>query len=261
MIDLHCHILPGIDDGAAALEDSLALAEAFVREGIETVAATPHLSPDYPTPPETIPRAVAEVREAIDRAGIPLAVVGGAEIAFPSLPGLATEALRGLTLGGADTLLLESPYGAGGALLEEAVFDLQVRGFRVLLAHPERSPPFQERPERLAALVEHGALCSVNAGSMRGRFGERVRRTAIELFSKGLVHDVASDAHDVRTRAPGLLSGFEALERELPGLTDQAPWYTREVPAALLEGVALPPRPEAIPRRRSRLRLLRRQRR
>lgn len=258
MIDLHSHILPGLDDGAAGLEDSLALAEAYVREGIETVAATPHLSPDYPTPPEAICRAVAELRAALERAGIPLAVVGGAEIAFPSLPGLATEALRGLTLGGADTLLLESPYGAGEALLEEAVFDLQVRGFRVLLAHPERSPSFQERPERLAALVERGTLCSVNAGSMRGRFGKRVRRTAVELFRRGLVHDVASDAHDVRTRPPGLRSGFEALERELPGLRRQAAWYTREVPAALLEGVALPPRPQATVQRRSPLRLLRR---
>jgi protein-tyrosine phosphatase len=256
VIDLHCHILPGLDDGAAGLDDSLALAEACVREGIETVAATPHLSPDYPTAPEAVAAGVAEVRAALGRAGIPLALVGGAEISFSSLAALDTEALRRLTLGGADTLLLESPYGAGGPYLEEAVFDLQVRGFRVLLAHPERSPPFQEHPERVAALVDRGALCCVNAGSMRGRFGKRALRTTIELFRRGVVHNVASDAHDLRTRPPGLRSGLAALERELPGLRRQAAWYTRDVPAALLEGGPLPTRPQAQVGRRSRWRLL-----
>jgi protein-tyrosine phosphatase len=243
VIDLHCHLLPGVDDGPASMEESIALAERLVAEGVETVVATPHVSPDYPTTAAAIDAGVADVRAGLAAAGVPLSVEPGAEISFAMLSGLSREELSRLTLGRGDALLLESPYNAAAPFLEEAVFDVQVMGFRTVLAHPERSPVFQGQPGRVATLVERGALCCVNGGSMSGRFGERVLTTAVDLFRRGLVHAVASDAHDLRGRPPTLRAAFAGLEGDLPGIGRQVGWYTGEVPAALLAGEPLPARP------------------
>ena len=261
MIDLHCHLLPGLDDGPANMEESLALAERLVAEGVETVVATPHVSPDYRTSAAAMAAAVADVRAALAAAGLPLRVAPGAEISFSILAELSREELHRLTLGGGDSLLLESPYNAAAPFLEEAVFDVQVLGFRAVLAHPERSPVFQEQPARIATLVERGALCCVNAGSVRGRFGTRVRATGLELFRRGLVHALASDAHDLRGRPPALRGAFSDLEADLPGIHGQEGWFTRQAPAAVLSGDPLPARPAPVAGRRSRRRLLPRLRR
>jgi protein-tyrosine phosphatase len=156
-------------------------------------------------------------------------------------------------------MLVETPYTHATSILEETLFDLQVRGFRPVLAHPERGPSFQQEPDRLAGIVERGVLCSVTASSMMGTFGGTVRRFTADLFSKGLVHNVASDAHDAVRRSIDLLGGFDALDREVPGLAQQASWFTVVATEAILKGGAVPALPElsAQPRRGWR-RLLRR---
>jgi protein-tyrosine phosphatase len=112
-------------------------------------------------------------------------------------------------------------------------------------------------PDRLEAMVERGVLCSVTAASMAGRFGRTVQRFTQVLFERGLVHDVASDAHDIRKRAPGLTAGFRLLDRELPGVLAQAEWFTTIAPTAILAGERLPARPLLEAPRRG-LRALRR---
>jgi len=114
-----------------------------------------------------------------------------------------------------------------------------------VLAHPERSPLFQQEPERLARLVDAGLLCSLTAGSISGTFGSPVRRFSIELLREGLVHDLSSDAHDQRARPPGIGAALATAEDELPGISAQSEWLTELVPAAILAGEALPPRPPA----------------
>jgi protein-tyrosine phosphatase len=106
-------------------------------------------------------------------------------------------------------------------------------------------------PDRLEKLVERGMLCSVTSASMAGRFGKTVQRFTRTLFERGLVHDVASDAHDIRRRAPGLTAGFRLLDRDVPGLLGQIEWFTEAAPAAILSGQALPEKPalESSPRR------------
>jgi protein-tyrosine phosphatase len=245
VIDLHSHILPGLDDGAGDLGESLAMARAAVRDGVETIAATPHVSFDYPVTPAQVSEGVSRLRDALAGAGIPLSVVRGAEIALSRLPELGDAELRELTLGGGPYLLVECPY-APAASLAELVFAVQVRGFRVLLAHPERSPNFQREPERLRSLVERGALCSVNAASLAGRFGRSVRAVAVRLFRDGLVHNVASDSHDAERRPPGTGGALRSAEAELPGISAQAQWLTREVPEAVLAGTDIPPRPAEL---------------
>lgn len=260
MIDLHSHILARLDDGPGSPQTSLAMAVAWVRDGVTTVAATPHVNLRYQVEAPTVAQSVRSLNTALAGEGIALSVLTGGEIALERLPRLDDEALRGFALGGADCLLVESPFDSNASYLEEAVFDLQLRGFRVLLAHPERSPLFQRDPDRLRSLVRNGALCSVTSGSMAGRFGGSVREFTVDLFEEGLVHNVASDAHDDDRRPPGLRDGFTALESDLPGLADRMPWFTEAVPAALVEGRPLRSSPPALARRHGRWRLLSRHR-
>lgn len=243
MIDLHSHILPDLDDGAGDMETSIVMARAAVRGGIQTMVATPHVNFDYAVDPEAIGAQVGALNVELARHELPLAVLPGAEVALSRLADLDDRTVRALCLGGGSCVLVESPYSRGVAFLEDLLFDLQLRGFQTLLAHPERCPIFQDQPDRLARLVERGVLCSVNTGSMAGRFGSTVRRFAIQLFRDELVHDVASDSHDEVRRPPDLRSGFEHVESELPGLSAQSEWFTQLAPAAILAGQPLPPRP------------------
>ncbi len=256
MIDLHSHILPGLDDGAPDIDVSLAMARAAVDAGIETMVATPHVNFEYPVDPHDIGPRVGALNIALARSEIALAVLPGAEVALPRLGEMDDEALRAVCLGGGPCVLVESPYVRGASFLEERLFDLQLRGLRPMLAHPERCPIFQDDPGRLARVVERGVLCSINIGSLTGRFGSVVRRFSVRLFRDGLVHNVASDCHDPVRRPPGLRAGFEKAEEELPGISDQADWYARAAPAAILAGEPLPPRPDSPSRRPSRLRRL-----
>jgi len=256
MIDLHSHILPGIDDGAPDLDASLALAGAAVADGTRRMVATPHVSGDYDYDLDDIGRRTGEVNAALARQELPLAVLPGAEIALARLSGLSDDDLRLLSLGGGGCVLVESPYSPSAPFLDEALFDLQIRGFTPVLGHPERSPVFQGDLERVRELVARGVLCSITAGSLAGRFGAKPRRVSLELLSEGLVHSVDSDAHDTRGRPPGLSAGFGAAEEELPGIGRQIDWYARDAPAAILAGEPLPQAPEPPPRPRSALRRL-----
>jgi protein-tyrosine phosphatase len=246
VIDLHSHILPGLDDGAEDIEVSLAMARFAVGAGVDTMAATPHVNFDHHVDPNTLMSRVSELSGALERADIGLAILPGAEISVPRAAELNTDDLASLSIGGGGTLLIESPYVKGVRSMEELFFDLQLRGFRVLLSHPERSPTFQDDPDYLRQIVARDVYCAVNTGSLAGAFGRRVRAFALDLVRGGLIHSIASDSHDTEQRPPGLLAGIQAAEQELPGLSDQADWYTRAAPAALVAGKQLPPRP-ALP--------------
>jgi protein-tyrosine phosphatase len=243
VIDLHSHILPGIDDGPATMEGSLDLARAAVEAGTRTILATPHINDDPSIEPARIAAGLAALRSALAAAEIPLEVLPGGEIAIWRLVDLSDDTLRALALGGGPYILVESPFSPVVGDFEPMVLDLQARGHRVLLAHPERCPSFQRDPSRLEGLVSAGALVQITAGSMSGGFGSTVRRFTSAILREGFAHVVASDAHDHVKRPPGLREGFASLDRDLPGLTEQAPWLTEAVPRAILDGTALPPRP------------------
>ena len=247
MIDLHSHILPGLDDGPPAMAGSLDLARAAVAAGTDTMLATPHVNDKADIEPARIAAVAEELRTALADAAIPLEVGTGGEIAIWRLVDLDDETLRRLALGGGPYLLVESPFSPVVGDFEPMVLDLQARGHRVLLAHPERCPAFQRDPARLERLVAAGPLVQITAGSMSGAFGSTVRRFTVAILREGLAHVVASDAHDHVKRPPGLRAGFPALERELPGIGAQAAWLTAAVPKAVLDGAPLPPRPD-LPR-------------
>ena len=246
MIDLHCHIIPGVDDGPASLEDTLALARAHVAAGVGRVTATPHVSWDMPTSGERMRAGVAEVNAALQVEGIALEVLHGGELAMTRVVDLPDEEIDAFRLGGGPYLLVESPLTPAATGFEHVLYQLQAKGHRIVLAHPERCPGFQREPDRLESLVHGGALTSITAGALVGRFGSTVERFAHRLVADGLVHNVASDAHDTRRRPPGI-----RREVEEAGYGELADWWCEEVPAAIIAGDEIPsgPPPPA-PRRK-----------
>jgi protein-tyrosine phosphatase len=249
VIDLHCHILPGLDDGPANVDFSVAMARAAVDAGVHVTVATPHVRSDHPTEPDAIADGVAELNQALTAAEVELSVLAGAEVSLGKAAKLDDATLAELCLGSGHSLLVECPYRSIDVDIEGILGDLQARGFAPVLAHPERCPIFQRDPTRLTRLVNGGALCSITAASLGGGFGVTVRRFALDLLYDGLVHNVASDAHDHLHRRPDIASGFESAEAEVPGIRGQASWFTVTAPVAIVTGRgSLPPRPDPPPR-------------
>jgi len=255
VIDLHFHCLPGVDDGPADVEAAVMLVRAAASEGVEAVVATPHVSWDWPNNAETIGRAVRELTAVLAARSVAVRIYPGAEVALTRAYEFSDLELRTLRLGAGPWVLIEPPHGRGVTAVESMLNGLQERGHRIVLAHVERSPAFQDDEELLGRLVARGMLASITAGSLTGRFGRVARRAAERFLADGLIHNVASDAHDCRGRPPGVLR-----ELSSQSLAAQAPWLTQEVPAAILSGSAIPPAPE-WPAARARRGLLRRYRR
>jgi protein-tyrosine phosphatase len=256
VIDLHCHILPGLDDGPANLDFSLAMARAAVEAGTQLIVATPHIRADFNVDPAEIEPRVDLFNDRLQRDRLPLRVLPGAEIGWASATDLDDVQLARLSLGSGRRVLLESPYGKKPVDIEGIISGLKGRGFQAVLAHPERCPLFQRDPERLRKIVAGGALCSITAGSMLGRFGQSVRTFTVEMLRDGLVHDVASDAHDHIHRPPALTEGFGNVKDDLPGIDRHVPWYTVTSPVAILAGNPVPAAPDLGSPPPSRLRRL-----
>jgi protein-tyrosine phosphatase len=254
MIDIHCHVLPGIDDGPETIEGSIALARAAADEGIATLVATPHVDARYGNDADTIPPLVDEVNARLKLEDIPVEVLPGAEIAITHLAELAPDQLERLGLGGSSWLLVEPPFSPVVHGLEGHLLELRRKGHRLVLAHPERCPAFRRDDQALRSLMDAGVLMSITAGSLTGRFGSEVRRFALALAREGMIHNITSDAHDDVKRRPGLADGIEQA-----GLNPLSEWLTSLVPAAILADEEIPPRPRVStrPRRRG-LGLLRR---
>jgi protein-tyrosine phosphatase len=238
VIDLHCHLLPAVDDGPRSLEEAVALARALVAAGVETVVATPHVSPAHPNTAKGIAAAHAQLQQSLKRLRVPLTVLPGAEVDLLHALTLPPGELEALRLGGSRALLVECPFTAVAPQFEQQLEQLQARGHRVVLAHPERSRLFLRDPALLPRLVRGGAVASLTAASLAGRFGGTPRRFARRAIEERLAHDVATDAHDTARRSPLLrdamcAAGFEwAAERLLC-----------DAPAAILADAPLPPLP------------------
>jgi protein-tyrosine phosphatase len=245
MIDLHSHILPGLDDGAATLDDAIGIAEAAVEDGIRVIAATPHVRGDYPTSAEQMEQSVDSLRQELRDAGVSLELLPGGEIALDHLPYLGEDELRRFGLAGSPKyLLLEAPYFGWPLELEDTLFQLGLRGFTTVLAHPERNGEVQASPERLVPLVERGTLVQLTAASLDGRLGPRPRKTGLRLLELGVAHLLASDAHAPTLRQIGMSAAAHAV-----GDDELARWLTEDVPAAIVAGDQIPLRPTRPPRR------------
>lgn len=247
MIDLHCHVLPGLDDGPATFEEAIDLARGARADGIRTIAATPHVDWSHPSIDSSrIQVATRALQARLDAAGVGVRVVQGGELAAGRARELDDAELRALSLGGAGWLLLECPLLATLApgFLQSAR-SLVMRGHRVVLAHPERCPIFLRSPDKLYALVAEGMLAQVTAGALNRRFGRTVRDLAVRLMDSGAVHVVASDGHG--GSRPARIGSELATAGIDPKL---AAWYAHDAPAAILAGREPPPRPAVRPHHR-----------
>jgi len=222
MIDTHLHILPGVDDGPQTLEESLALARALVQEGVSAAIATPHYNDEYRRrSADEIRGRVYDVQQALDRCGIPLRLFAGHEVLIK--PGLVEDIQAGrlATLNGGRYLLLELWNSTWIPETERVIFELRAFGIVPIIAHPERYRAIQQDPGRLGALVKQGVLTQLMAGSLLGMQGSTSRRTAETLLKKRLIHCIASDAHGLHKRPPGVSRGLQRAEQ----LLDQASVY------------------------------------
>lgn len=245
MIDIHSHILPGIDDGARSVNEACDMARDALTEGVTVMVATPHVKNEWPTTPERVESGVGELRAELADAAIELDVLPGAEISLERLGQLGADDLRRFSLGQTGIyVLVECPYSGSPLELVPAIKALRDSGVTTVVAHPERNPGVEERPARLESLVELGALVQVTAASVDGRLGRSAKVTAESLLDLGLVHVIASDAHGPHIRRSGLGTAAEAV-----GDPVLARYLTEESPAAILAGepVSAPP-----PRRRRR---------
>ena len=247
MIDLHSHILPGVDDGVGSLAEACALAIAARYAGVTAIAATPHVRLDYPTTPAEMEAGVAAVRGALAEASIRLDVLTGGEIDLGRLPSLAREDVERFTLAGTGRyLLLEFPDQGWPLSLELAIHGLKRDGITAVLAHPERNDAVQDRPARLEAAVEAGAVVQVTTGSLAGVLGRTAQATAKRLLKLGLVHLLASDVHHPDSRVLGAAAAAETIRDDA-----LVRYLTEESPYAIVVGDELPPLEP--PRRRRRL--------
>jgi protein-tyrosine phosphatase len=254
VIDLHVHVLPGVDDGPERVEDAVALVAAAAAAGTRRMAATSHVSDRYPNRSAELAAARMELEAALASAGVGVAIACGAEIALPQLAQLPEPELDALALGGGAYLLVESPLEPSVGDVEGPLLELLAAGRRIVLAHPERSPAFQRDPRLLGALSARGVYTSVTAAAFTGRFGKTVRRFAERMLAEGLVHNVASDGHDLRSRSPVMAEGLEAVTAAAGAA--HARWLTEVVPAAILDGRAVPAPPPRTAARRGLRRLI-----
>jgi len=209
MIDIHCHILPGMDsDGPRDQAEALEMGTIAAADGIRLIVATPHANADLPSR-ERIGKEVAELNAAFKAAGLPIEVVRGAEVGI----NLSVDILKNYTINDSGYVLLEFPHTHFPQTAREKVFMALVAGLRPIVAHAERNGSVLRNPSMLRELVAAGALVQVTAGSLTGAFGEEVMDCARYLLKKELVHFLASDAHSAGRRNPVISAGAEVAAK------------------------------------------------
>jgi protein-tyrosine phosphatase len=237
LIDLHCHILPGLDDGSSSAEESLAMAGLALQDGIHTIVATPHsLDGVYDVTLADITGGVASLQKLLSARGLDLLVCTGADVHL--CPGMAERIKKG-DVGTINNtgkyFLLELPPQTVPFGVKEEIFALRVQGITPIITHPERHPAILRDMNLLYDFIALGALSQITAMSLTGEFGEGVQRCAQELLKHRLVHVIASDAHSADSRPP-LLSRAVNEAAELTGSDSLATSLVKDIPAKILAG-------------------------
>jgi protein-tyrosine phosphatase len=251
MVDVHCHILPGLDDGPDGIEESLAMAESAIADGITHVVATPHCSNEYSFDYAHVQKARERLQVEIgDR--LTLATGCDFHINPENLEALRADAAR-FCINQHDYLLVEFNEISIPPSMDDTLHGLQLKGLRPIITHPERNAILRRQPERLARWVRLGCFVQVTAGSLTGTFGPRAQEDSLCWIAKGYVHFVASDAHNTKRRPLRLQPAYDAVRKQFGD--EKARALFLENPRAAFEGRDLPHIPEipdgkASPRRK-----------
>ena len=237
LIDLHCHLLPGIDDGSDNLAMSLAMARMASSDGITTIACTPHILPGvYNNTGPQIRAAVAELQQRISEAGIPITVVTGADVHIAPDLGIQLSQGRALTLNDSRYLLLEPPHHLLPPRLEDLVFGLQTAGYVPVITHPERLSWIEGGFDLIKRFVNNSVLMQITGGSLLGEFGRRPRYWAERMLDEGLCHLLATDAHKTDRRVPRLSEAYLLVAKRLG--EEEAANLVRGRPEGILKDVS-----------------------
>ncbi|MBT4814585.1 MAG: hypothetical protein HOJ57_13885 [Lentisphaerae bacterium] len=255
MIDLHCHLLPGLDDGPRTLVEALDMCVMAAADGTTVVAATPHqMDGLHNVCSDDISRGIDELQRHVDQRGIALQIVPGGEVHLACCPGWELALGGAMTLGNTGRYVLVEPSGAAlPPILRDALARIRGDGVTPIIGHPERNPVFRNCPEFLCSLVADGNLAQVTAGSLTGLFGGKTQGVALDWVERRLIHLVATDAHSPVWRMPILSEAKPALLSVLPA--DDVDEILDERPKRILAGEHIDiPRP--LERKRGWLRRL-----
>jgi protein-tyrosine phosphatase len=242
MVDVHCHILPGLDDGATDIQESLAMAQAAIEEGVTHIVGTPHSSSEY----RFNYARVRQLRDQLQRlVGNRLEFATGCDfhINLENLEALRVDAPR-FCINQRSYLLVEFSEFSIPPTMNHTLHEMQLMGLRPVITHPERNAILQGQPGRLAAWVQLGCFVQVTAGALTGAFGNKSRDDAMRWIGEGLVHIVASDAHNMSWRPLRLQPAYEVV-REKFG-EEKARALFVDNPLAVFEGRELPHVPEIV---------------
>jgi protein-tyrosine phosphatase len=234
MIDIHCHILPGLDDGARTMDEALSMARIAAADGIDTLVASSHITPGvYDNSPDRIIAAAEAFGAQLREESIPLRIIPGADVRMT--PELIQGNGRYLCIN-RDTpyFLFEFPHDLVPPGSERLVEALCGRGLVPVITHPERNMDFQRRPEKLEPFVKLGCLVQITAMSLTGNFGPRAQSVAERFMMEGLVHLIATDAHDAERRPPILSRALRRAEALVGVKAARAMVF--ETPAAIVKG-------------------------
>lgn len=239
MIDIHCHILPNIDDGAESLEDALEMARLAVYSGVTEMVATPHFrgDPDGLEQLKLIDQRYQEMVHALERWRVPLKLHKGAEIlCTPHTPDMAAAGTLP-TIGNTRYVLTEFYFNESFSFMDDTLCAIADYGYRPIIAHPERYRTIQHTPHRAQDWVEHGFVLQLNKGSLLGTFGNRAESTANELLELGLAHLIASDGHGCQSRTPHIGALLEWAEEFCE--PDYTKLLLEDIPAQILRGESI----------------------
>jgi len=247
MIDLHCHILEGVDDGAKSLEEAVEMAKMAEKDGITHIVATPHLFRGDLDPDDmyVIEKKVEELRHALKANGIRVKIIKGAEVHIShNLIEVIRKNRDLLVLDGSSYMLLEFPAGHVYSGVKPLFFDLMNEGIKPIIAHPERNYIFMRNVDLLYELVGMGALTQANSGSYNGLYGNTVKQAAFRLLELNLTHLIASDAHNPRSSSMWLSQAVKNVEEKTSN--GAASVLVNDNPLAILEDREILDRPPPI---------------
>lgn len=254
MVDLHCHILPGLDDGAKTIDDSLAMAEDAISDGITHVVATPHANSNYTFEFSKVCAARDELSEKLE-GRLTLATGCDFHLSHENLRAIRRDPAM-FCINQKDYLLVELNEFSIPPSMDQALHELQLAGMHPIITHPERNGILRAQPERLCKWIALGCYAQVTAGSLAGVFGPGSQQDAWTWITNGLIHFVSSDAHNRARRPLKLKFAYDAVADRLG--EDRARALLLENPLAAFEGRPLPYVPElsSIPERGKRKRFL-----
>ena len=242
MVDIHCHILPGLDDGADSFETSVAMAEMAIADGVTHIVATPHANAQHPFDPAIVKQRKDELQQMF-RGRLTLATGCDFHLSFENLREIRFAPER-FTLNQKNYLLVEFAEFSIPPALDQALHELQLAGLAPVITHPERNPLIRSQPERLFRWLQLGCYVQLTAQSLSGRFGRAAQEVSNTWLDAGAVHFIASDAHNLTSRPLRLKEAFEDVAKSRGEQVAEALFVNN--PRAAFEGHPLPFVPERL---------------